>query len=376
MAAPQLRLDPDLCRQRQHRFLEIMAENEIDRVVLTSQENIQYFTGFRRHNLMAAVLVIEADGYCVLSAPNSEPENVAVDDIVVFEAQWLSTLRQDQSVDAATALTEVFGEGSVGQIGADCRSSGPYALGVIAGEAGVNVSEVIDVEPAIWDLRRKKDSDELAMMKRAIDCTTAMYTRAREIIAPGINELEVYNQLHAAAVEVAGEALTYLGNDYQCCTRGGMPRDRKAGEDELYILDLGPAYRGYFADNCRTFSVNGKPTEDQMSAWTTINGVLDMVASTVKPGVRCQDLFERASEMLGENTLGIFPHHLGHGVGLYPHEAPHLNPNWDDAFREGDVFTAEPGLYGESLRAGIRLEQNYLVTADGVEILTPFPLDL
>ena len=325
---------------------------------------------------MTAALVMEADGYCVLSAPNKEPEIAAVDDVVVFEAQWLSTLRQDQFVDTSTALSAVLDDQSAGRIGADCRTSGPYVLGVIAGSAGVNVAEVIDVEPAIWDLRRKKDPDELAMMKRAIDCTTAMYTRAREIIQPGICELEVYNQLHAAAVEVAGEAITYLGNDYQCGERGGMPRERKAQAGELYILDLGPAYRGYFADNCRTFSVDGNPTDDQISAWNTISEVLDMVAITVKPGLRCQDLFEKASEMLGENSLGVFPHHLGHGVGLYPHETPHLNPNWDDEFREGDVFTAEPGLYGESLRAGIRLEQNYRVTSDGVEILTPFPLDL
>ena len=376
MAAPHLQLDPDLCRQRQHRFLEVMAENEIDRVVITAQENIYYFTGFRHHNLMTAALVMEADGYCVLSAPNKEPEIAAVDDVVVFEAQWLSTLRQDQFVDTSTALSAVLDDQSAGRIGADCRTSGPYVLGVIAGSAGVNVAEVVDVEPAIWDLRRKKDPDELAMMKRAIDCTTAMYTRAREIIQPGICELDVYNQLHAAAVEVAGEAITYLGNDYQCGERGGMPRERKTQAGELYILDLGPAYRGYFADNCRTFSVDGNPTDDQISAWNTISEVLDMVAITVKPGLRCQDLFEKASEMLGENSLGVFPHHLGHGVGLSPHETPHLNPNWDDEFREGDVFTAEPGLYGESLHAGIRLEQNYRVTADGVEILTPFPLDL
>jgi Xaa-Pro aminopeptidase len=42
----------------------------------------------------------------------------------------------------------------------------------------------------------------------------------------------------------------------------------------------------------------------------------------------------------------------------------------------GDVFTAEPGLYGEDLRGGIRLEENYVVTATGVEKLTDFGLEL
>ena len=65
-----------------------------------------------------------------------------------------------------------------------------------------------------------------------------------------------------------------------------------------------------------------------------------------------------------------FTHHLGHGIGLAPHEAPRLNPHWDDIFQVGDVFTAEPGLYGVDLRAGVRIEQEYLVTEHGVERLS------
>ena len=59
-----------------------------------------------------------------------------------------------------------------------------------------------------------------------------------------------------------------------------------------------------------------------------------------------------------------------------PVMAPHLNPHWDDTFETGDTFTAEPGLYAGDLQAGIRLEQNYVVTADGVERLTNFSLEL
>ena len=80
--------------------------------------------------------------------------------------------------------------------------------------------------------------------------------------------------------------------------------------------------------------------------------------------------------MLDDYRADAFPHHLGHGFGLYPHETPHLNPNWNDTFEVGDVFTAEPGLYFEKLAAGIRLEQNYRVTETGIERLTDFPLEM
>jgi Xaa-Pro aminopeptidase len=88
-------------------------------------------------------------------------------------------------------------------------------------------------------------------------------------------------------------------------------------------------------------------------------------------------VFHEVQQRLAEAPVGIFNHHLGHGIGLFPHEAPHLNPHWDETFEVGDVFTCEPGLYDEqALRAGIRLENDYLVTEDGVENLSPFPLEL
>jgi Xaa-Pro dipeptidase len=203
-----------------------------------------------------------------------------------------------------------------------------------------------------------------------------MYRRAREIIRPGINELEVFNELQAAAVNELGEMLTGTGNDYACGVPGGPPRNREAQDGELYILDLGPAFRGYFADNCRAIAVNGEPTELQAETCRRICEVFDMIEAKVRPGVRCRDIFDEARAMLDEYMPGRFTHHLGHGIGLCPHEGPHLNPNWDDVFCERDVFTVEPGLYGDDLRGGIRLENDYLVTSDGVELLTDFPLEL
>src|SRR5205085_11223754 len=116
-------------------------------------------------------------------------------------------------------------------------------------------AKLIDIEPDLQRLRRRKDSDELARLRKAIAATGEMYARAREIIAPGINELDVFNELQAVAVREFGEPLTGTGNDYASGVHGGPPRDRQVEEGELYILDLGPAFRGYFADNDRKFSV-------------------------------------------------------------------------------------------------------------------------
>lgn len=362
-----LSLSPEFCRQRQARLLERMRALSLDRVIVQQPENVQWLTGFRPHRLMAAALSLDADGHCMLSAPNAPPENVAADDCVTFEAQWCCTLRQEQPSDALRVLTEAL-----------AKRPQSARTGVEGSRTSMAVSEeIVDIEPDLWYLRRRKGPDEIALIHRAVDCTHAMYAAAREHIRSGITELELYNILHAAAVNAAGEPLTHpLGNDFQCNSPGGPPRTRPAETGELFVLDLGPAYRGYYADNCRTMCVGGEPNQAQLAAWEAIVAALKYVEQTVRPGIRCRKVFEEVKRQLDAVRPGAFFHHLGHGIGLFPHEAPHLNPNWDDVFEEGDVFTAEPGLYGDDLRAGIRLEENYLVTADGVEKLTSYPLDL
>jgi Xaa-Pro dipeptidase len=359
---PQLSIEQ--CRTRQQRLRETLTTLQADRAILVSAENVQWLTGFRPHPLMRAVAVLEVDGDCLLVAPGGEPDHHAADRVRTFESQWLCTLRQDQ---LQAAMRQVPASGQ--------RTACEHSMLGAAVQAEFS-SEPIDLDHALWDLRRRKDADELQMIRHAIACTDAMYRRARDIIRPGITELDVYCQLHTAAVLAAGEPLTALGNDFQCNSPGGPPRNRPALAGELMILDLGPAYRGYYADNCRTFSVDGQPTDEQLRAREVVISVFELVAEHVRPGASCRELFERSRQILDEYQPGAFFHHLGHGIGLYPHEAPHLNPNWDDRFAEGDVFTAEPGLYTEHLHAGIRIEENFRVTADGIEQLTSTPTKL
>ncbi|HWA98564.1 MAG TPA: Xaa-Pro peptidase family protein, partial [Pirellulales bacterium] len=313
---------------------------------------------------------LAADGRCTLVAPNKPPERVAADDVLTYEAQWHSTLRNDQRAASSTALLKALeGRLPIGRAGCEYSTCGLH-LATRLGKA------TADIDPTMFRLRRKKDADELACIRRAIEATGAMYRRAREIIGPGVVELDVFNELQAVAVRTCGEMLTGTGNDYASGVPGGPPRRRAAEDGELYILDLGPAYRGYFADNCRAFAVNGRPTDAQLATQQKIAEVFTIVERFVKPGASCRALFDQVQAHLDTATVGTFAHHLGHGIGLFPHETPHLNPHWNDTFELGDVFTAEPGLYAPELRGGIRLENDYLVTERGVELLSPFPLDL
>ncbi|MCB1232199.1 MAG: aminopeptidase P family protein [Verrucomicrobiae bacterium] len=368
--SPQLTVEG--CRARQQRLREKMNALGIERALVVTPEHVQYLTGFRPHWLMHAAALVDLEGDCVLVAPNAEPDFHAADRVEPFEAQWNATLRQEQREAIAEVLHRLEDERPVSRWGGEFTACFHHAKTAMGGEP------VADLDPVLWEMRRIKDADEIGMIQKAIDCTDAMYRRAKEIIQPGITELEVFNRLHAAAVREAGEALTGLGNDFQCNSPGGPARAGMVTADgELYILDLGPGYRGYYADNCRAFAVNGQPTDGQLKAWNAIVSIFDIVDEMVKPGASCRELYDRCKARLDEaDPTGSFWHHLGHGIGLYPHEAPHLNPAWDDVFQEGEIFTVEPGLYYDGLKAGIRIEENYLVTADGVKQLTVTPREL
>ncbi len=366
----ELDIQVDACRGRQRRLIEQMQLMQLDMVIVTMTEHVQYLAGPRFAWVFSPVAALSVDGHLKLVAPQKMPEVAAADDVTTYEAKWLSTMRNDQrQASSAVLLKMLEGQTQGKRIGVEFSCVSQH----ITAHLG---AELVDIEPVLFNLRRRKDADELARLKKAIAGTEKMYQRAREIIQPGITEIEVFNQLQSVAVAEYGEMLTGTGNDYQVCSRGGPPRNgvtAKAGE--LYILDLGPAFRGYFADNSRAIAVTDV-SEAQQQAWEEIQKVFTHVEATVKPGKSCKELFNEVQAMLDESPVGVFNHHLGHGIGLFPHEGPHLNPNWDDTFAEGDVFTAEPGLYGEELHAGMRLENDYLVTADGVQLLTPFPMQL
>lgn len=359
------------CLIRQQRLLAEMERLRIDLVVLTRPESIQWLTGAYFGPLFKPTAAIDSRGEVTLVLPSRKVESTAIAGKVLgYEEKWLSTMRDasDQQAASLAALLDSFGT-TTGR--AACEFSHAPLL-LTRAWAG----DWVDVDSMMFRLRRKKEADELRMLRRANEANKAMYAKAREIIEPGLNELDLYNALHNTAVSVLDEPLTYQGQDYRSNARGGPPRDRQAVAGELWILDLGVGFRGYYSDNARTIAVDGSPTDAQQRAWEMILPVFDHVLAAVKPGKSCQQLFEEAKAMLAPAEPWLFNHHLGHGVGLAPHEGPHLNPNWDDTFEAGDFFAVEPGLYHEELCTGMRLEQNYVVTESGVELLTDWPLEL
>jgi Xaa-Pro aminopeptidase len=350
-----------------------MAANRLDAVVVGLPHHVNYLSTYLTDWRHSSAFILFGDGRAVLVTPNTPRPGAAVDEAISFEANWNGTLRQEQPATVAAMVVQ-----RLEAAGRRHPKVGIDASPVTAHVAMQFTSGAVEsIDAHLWQMRRVKDDDELVLIKTAIAATEVMYATAREMIEPGVVELDLFGALHAAAVKSLGEPLSgLLGNDYAVGVGGPPRKDHSAVAGQLWVLDLGPCYRGYYADNCRSFSVDRKPTDEQMKAWTAVTESLAIVEKLARPGAKCRDLFAAVDEHLKSTGYGGMPHHLGHGIGLQPHEYPHLNPRWDDTLIEGEVFTAEPGLYGKEINGGLRIENDYLVTKDGVVNLLQFSTGL
>ncbi len=361
-------VDIEACRSRQRRLLTAIEPFNADLIVLTRRESVQWLTGAYVRAPFEPIAAMTADGHVKLVLPDRQlSEAAAADQLIGYESKWHSTTRDEQRSASSAVLQAELKTRPKAVV---CEFEAFAAHLLLEWDVPLVVIDAI-----VFELRRCKDADELRMLARANEANRAMYERARQIVRPGVNELDIYSGLHAVAVRTLGEPLTYFGQDFRGNARGGAPRDRRLEAGELFILDLGVGFRGYHSDNCRTIAV-GERTAEQQRAWQAVSAVFAMIEANARAGISCRKVFEMVQRELDQYRPGSFNHHLGHGVGLAPQEGPHLNPRWDDMLAEGDFIAVEPGLYYDELRAGVRLEQNYLVTRDGVKLMTDWPLEL
>ncbi|MEZ5398135.1 MAG: M24 family metallopeptidase [Bryobacteraceae bacterium] len=254
-------------------------------------------------------------------------------------------------------------------------------LAALLPEEAVVVREDRGALPEILALRRRKEPDEIGEIRESLRLCAVAYDAAREAIRPGATELDVYLAMHAAISRAHGAVVPFPG-DFACgerCVRGGgLPTTRVLAEGDLYILDLFPAPALYFGDTCRTFAVGGNASARQHAAWEAVMDARRLAESLVRPGVPAREVHAKVKSFLDAQPVSenSFWHHSGHGIGHDGHEAPRIMTPSSDVFEEGDVIALEPGVYSKAIRGGVRLEDNYIVRAEGLERLFEYRLEL
>jgi Xaa-Pro aminopeptidase len=359
------------CRSRQERLLRALRGTGVSACVISRSKTIYYFCGAPVDSSWPQALVLDGNGEWTL-ATNTPPSREVAAQVRTYTGYTLERAfgRESGHAELAGIVCDLVPQGRTG-VEEEWISGGLLArLG----------GDTYNLTPALVEMRRRKDPDELDCMRQSVRITEAGYGAIKERLEPGMTEYEAYSVIESATVAAAGTSVELRG-DFACGVRaiggGGPPTDRRIQRAELYIFDLFPIFEGYMCDLCRTFAV-GAPSAEQQDVWRHVLGAHEVARKLIRPGVPTSSVYREVRTYLEENvsTRGSFTHHLGHGVGMDGWEQPWINAGSDQIFLEGEVVACEPGLYSASIGGGIRLEHNYLVTAAGPVALDGFPMDL
>jgi Xaa-Pro dipeptidase len=353
-----------------------MASRGLDAAILFEPDEIYYFTGFLVTEWLSppATFYFEANGRSLLVCHTEEGEALA-DERAVYEPHLLYTRNPDLVRRICAVLRERLAGRRASRIG--YREEGlPMSVGRAVAET-VSPDEWVPIDDEIADLERAKDPDEIELIRTSIACTLAAYDAAEMTIAPRVSELAVLQAAQRSASLRAAEQVFHSG-DYRAGEFGGPARDTPISGESLYIIDAWTEYRSYWSDLCRTFAVE-EVSPLQREVYDHIAAILTDVGSQLKPGVHGTDIWTWVDRRIREHPhlreVGL-THHAGHGVGLRSHEGPDLNRDRGAELRPGDVVSVEPGAYTPELRPGFRLENMFLITETGCELLSEYPLTL
>lgn len=364
------------CLERQDRFRTQLAAQQIDAAVLMDYRDVYYFTGKLLSDIFPVFMLLETHGPCWVAA-HSDDGASCVDEWLVYEWNKMETLNFDLMHQlngvVKPKLQRVKG---IQRLGTQDESVSSLIKNTL--DEALQPRESASIDGLLAEVQRRKDPDELEMIRWSVQVNLAVYDATQASLSAGVNELAVLAEGQRAAMLKAGERLFHDG-DYQCGERHGPARDREIERGELYIIDAHTCCRGYWSDLARTYVIDSQPTHLQQSLFDHIATVQRSVPSLLKPGARGTEIWRALDEQIREHQAladkGLV-HHAGHGIGIRMHEPPDLNRDREGILQVGDVVCVEPGGYTSAAQYGVRIENTFRITESGCENLSEYPVNI
>jgi Xaa-Pro aminopeptidase len=261
--------------------------------------------------------------------------------------------------------------------------------------------EIVDVRQTLDALRLVKDAHELALMRRAAAISAKAHRRAMERTRAGWHEYQVEAELTHEFLSSGAQSVAYssiVAGGPNACVLHYRDNNRQLQDGELLLIDAGCEYRGYASDITRTFPVNGTFSGPQKAIYELVLAAQQACIDAVKPGADFHDYHKVAERVLAQGYIDLglckgsldevlanggykqfYMHRAGHWLGMDVHDAgAYQVKGASQKLAPGMVLTVEPGTYirpAENVPAefwdiGVRIEDDVLVTATGIENLT------
>ncbi|MDO0958905.1 M24 family metallopeptidase [Staphylococcus haemolyticus] len=339
-----------------------LQHEQADAAWITTPLNVFYFTGYRSepHERLFALL-ITANGDQTLYCPKMEVEEVKnspfegkiigyLDTENPFEIDPLSFNKlliesEHLTVKRQRELTQNFG-----------------------------VQHYGDIDQTIKELRNIKNESEIENIHEAAKLADKCIEIGTEFLKVGVTEREVVNHIENeikkfGVSEMSFDTMVLFGD--HAASPHGTPGERKLVKDEYVLFDLGVIYNHYCSDMTRTVKF-GTPSEEAQTIYNIVLEAETNAIEAIRAGVPLQDIDKIARDIISDAGYGdYFPHRLGHGLGLEEHEYQDVSSTNSNLLEAGMVITIEPGIYVPNV-AGVRIEDDILVTENGYEILTHY----
>lgn len=352
------------CRRRRLRLWDaIPAEAGVDQLVLADPVNLRYLANiygdpFSLGADFGALLVVRRDGSATMIYESRSPASI--------DAALVEERRKIVWYDGQSA------------------GNGPRRLALLP-----SLQELTGTPPRIHDAltdplgpiiqtalatsRRRKDPDEIDVLRKCMRAGEIGQTWARQHVQPGMTELDVYSGIWNAVMQHLGQAAIVYG-DFAISPgpsrRGGAPTRKIIEVGEMLILDFSVIIAGYRSDFTNTLVVGKEPNPRQQKLYDLCVEAMEAGEGELRAGAGCLTVYQAVRGVFEKAGMAdYFTHHAGHGLGLGHPEAPFLVRNASETLVAGDVVTLEPGLYVENV-GGIRIEHNYLITDTGFERLS------
>lgn len=358
----------------------------------TPNRNFYYFTGINEEGPIIILSKIKGivNERLFIKEIDEERERWVGKSIRSNEAEEISAVKNiDYLGNFKEYLNRVFSESEEINLYLDMERDSFYELETI----GENFSEEVkkrypfvrikNIFPKIIPLRMVKSEEEIKEMKKAIEITIKGVESLMKNAKAGMKEyeLEAYYEFVCRSNGIKDYAFkTIAAAGKNATILHYVDNNSEIKDGDLILFDLGAQNNYYNADITRTFPVNGVFSERQKEVYNAVLRVNERVIKTIKPGLEYKELNKMATEWIAEECINLglikdkkevskyYWHSIGHSLGLDTHDISNKDRN--TIFKEGMVWTVEPGIYIEEESIGIRIEDDVLITLDGVQVLT------
>jgi Xaa-Pro dipeptidase len=238
--------------------------------------------------------------------------------------------------------------------------------------------DFVDISGALAKTRLVKEREEIDLIQKACGIADKTIEKIPDMLQDGVREGEIaaeidYMMRRNGADKPAFDTIASFGRNTSQphYTHGETPLKK----GDFAVFDIGARYKRYNSDVTRTF-VYGKARKKQTEIYQTVMEAQQVGFDVIKPRVKANEVHEAVRSTIDKTRFkGCFIHSTGHSLGLGVHDVGGgLRADCDLVLVENMVFTVEPGIYIPSF-GGVRIEDDVVVTKNGVEVLTRSPRD-